>query len=517
VRAAVVGEGGNLGLTQRGRVEYAQRGGRLGPDGERQARLNTDFIDNSAGVDCSDHEVNLKILLGGAVADLELSMAERDELLAAMTDEVAALVLRDNYDQARALGTARAQTRPLLPVHRRMIVEMERAGQLDRTLEALPAEEELEARAAAGAGLTTPETAVLLAHTKMRLKRELVESGLPDEEWTHEVLTGYFPTPLRERFAHRMPGHRLRREIVTTSVVNETVNRCGTSFMFRATEETGAAPADVIRAFVVVRDVFGLDALWHAVEELDNRVPTTAQTEVLLDVRRLVDRAVRWLVTNRRCPIDVTAETARLRPGVTLLMGELEQLLQGRERGAVREQASALAARGVPAELAEWATRLVYSFGLLDIVEVAGETGHELRDVAGVYFVVSERFRVDDLLSRISTLPREDRWQTMARMALRYDLYAALAALTKEVLGRRAGAPPRKRTTAAGKRPPAKRPDSPELTAEERVARWEQSNAASITRTRNALREFEETHANLASLSVLLRQIRSLVRASHSH
>jgi glutamate dehydrogenase len=488
LRAKVVGEGGNLGLTQRGRVEYSIRGGSV-VDGVRHAHICTDFIDNSAGVDCSDHEVNIKILLGGVVADGEMSLSERDELLAAMTDEVADLVLRDNYDQAATIGLSRAQATPLLPVHRRMIAEMERTGQLHRELEAIPPDEELVARSGSGLGLTSPELAVLLAYTKIVGEQEINESELPDDSWTPAVLRDYFPTQLRERFADRMTGHRLRREIITTAVVNETVNRGGISFLFRAMEETGASMADVIRAYMVARDAFDLPALWRAIEAVDESVPTTAQTAVYLEIRRLLDRSVRWIVTNRRSPIDVLAETDRLRPGISALLPSLDELFHGREREALRTYAAQVAETGIPKEVADWATRVMYGFGLLDIVEVAHATGRDLREVAGAYFVLSDRFRFDDLLSKISALPRQDRWQTLARMALRYDLYAALAALTKEVLSA---------SDPAGEAP-------------ERVAQWELANSASITRTRNAIGEFDDSRADLAALSVLLRQIRTLV------
>ena len=500
LRTNVVGEGGNLGLTQRGRVEYALAGGRS-VDGVRHAHICTDFIDNSAGVDCSDHEVNIKILLGAFMAGGELSRDERDELLVAMTDEVAGLVLRDNYDQANALSGSRAQAHSLLPVHRRMIVEMERAGRLDRALEAMPSDEELETRSTAGLGLTSPELAVMLAYTKIILESEVNESSLPDEEWTSDVLRDYFPTPLRDRFGDRMDAHRLRREIVTTTVVNEVVNRGGISFVFRAVEETGASPTDVIRAYVVVRDTFGLPALWRAIEGLDNKVPTASQTAVYLEVRRLVDRAVRWLATSRRSPIDVTSEITRLRPGVSKLLPELGELIRGRERETLSEQAEALVALDIPEDVADWVTRVMYSFGVLDVVEVAHTSGRELSDVAGVYFVLSERFRIDDLLSKISALPREDRWQTLARMALRYDLYAALAALTTEVLA----------APDPSLRGPETQPSAP---PEERVVQWEQANASAIARARNSIGEFDDSRADLAALSVLLRQIRTLVKAS---
>jgi glutamate dehydrogenase len=480
LRCRVVGEGGNLGFTQVGRIEYAMSGG----------RIFTDFIDNSAGVDTSDHEVNIKILLGAAVADGELSREDRDALLAEMTDEVAELVLRDNYDQARAIGNALAQAPSLLPVHRRLISDLERAGHLKRELEALPSDEELAART--DTGLTAPELAVLLAYVKIVLQREILADGIADEEWTSEVLAGYFPTPLRERYADRMAEHRLRRDIVTTVLVNEVVNRGGITFVYRVAEETSATAADVIRAYVVVRDVFRLREVWAAVEALDNKVPTEVQTGVYLDTRRLLDRAVRWLVTNRRSPIDVPAETARLRDGVARLLPELGNLFVGSERTALEANVEALTGRGLPRELAEQVTRLLYGFGLLDVVETAARTGRDVGEVAGVYFVLSDRFRVDSLLSKISLLPREDRWQTLARMSLRYDLYAALAALTEEVLG----------ATSA------------ELSPEERVQEWERSNAVSLSRTRRAMGEFDESRADLAALSVLLRQIRTLVRTS---
>ncbi|MEU9826612.1 NAD-glutamate dehydrogenase [Micromonospora chersina] len=480
LRCRVVGEGGNLGFTQHGRIEYASTGG----------RIYTDFIDNAAGVDCSDHEVNIKILLNTAVADGALDMPDRDELLAQMTDEVAELVLRDNYDQARALNNAQAQAASLLPVHRRMISELERAGQLDRALEALPSDEELAVRGETG--LTAPEFAVLLAYVKIVLEREIVSEGLADEEWTTDVLVNYFPTPLRERFADRMGRHRLRRDIVTTVLVNEAINRGGITFLFRVVEETAASAADVLRAYVVVREVFGLRELWDAVEALDNKISPELQTSVYLDTRRLLDRAVRWLVTNRRSPIDVPGEIARLRDGVARLLPELENLFYGTEREAIAAHIDSLISKGLPRDLAEQATRLMYSFGLLDIVETARSTGRDVSEVASVYFVLSDRFRVDALLSKISLLPREDRWQTLARMALRYDLYAALAALTAEVLG--------------------STPDS--LPPVERVQEWEQANATSIHRAHRAMGEFDESRADLSALSVLLRQIRTLVRTS---
>ncbi|MQA27945.1 MAG: NAD-glutamate dehydrogenase, partial [Micromonosporaceae bacterium] len=487
LRCKVVGEGGNLGLTQHGRIECALRGG----DAKGAAaggRINTDFIDNSAGVDCSDHEVNIKILLNRAVAVGALPAGERAGLLAEMTDEVASLVLAHNYDQAVALGNARRQSGPLLSVHRRLISQLERGGRLDRALEALPDEEELAARAANRQGLTSPEFAVLLSYVKMKLEDETLASELPDEEWTRPLLVDYFPTPLRERFAELTGDHPLRREIVTTRLVNEAVNRGGTTFVFRAVEETGASEADILRAYMVVRDVYGLPELWRAVEALDNQIPAAAQVSVLLESRRLLDRAVRWLVQTRT-PVDVPAEVARLKPGVSRLLPDLADLFCGSEREALRTWTERLIKQGAPRDLAEWSTRLMYGFGLLDVVEVAHAQGRDVSEVVGVYYALSDRFRVDGLLDRVSDLPRDDRWQTLARMALRYDLYAALAALTSEVLAATDSGP----------------------SAEARIEAWEQANSSNIARARNAIGEFSESSADLAPLSVVLRQIRTLV------
>jgi glutamate dehydrogenase len=482
LRVKVVGEGGNLGLTQRGRIEFARAGG----------RVFTDFIDNSAGVDCSDHEVNIKILLGGAVVDGEMTIPERDEMLAVMTDEVGEMVLRDNYEQAMALGNARAQAHSLLPVHRRMLTSLEQRGELNRELEALPTDKELAVRYENGEGLSAPEFAVLLAYVKISMEREVLADELVDEAWTNQVLSEYFPTPLRERFAGRMAGHRLRREIISTSLVNEVVNRGGTSFVYRAMEESGASAADVIRAYVVIRDVYGLPEIWAAGEALDNEVPTAAQTLVFLETRRLLDRAVRWLASTRRSPIDVAGEIAKLGPGVAELLPRLPQVIVGGERRSLDNRADELAGKGVPEKLAGAVSRVFYGFGLLDILETASSIDRDPSEVARVYFVLSERFGVDALLSHISRLPRGDRWQTLARMALRYDLYAALAALTAEVL----------QSTPSTAAP------------EDRVSEWEQVNAASIARASNAMGDVADTPAELAALSVLLRQIRTLVKTS---
>ncbi len=482
LRAKVVGEGGNLGLTQLGRIEFALAGG----------KINTDAIDNSAGVDTSDHEVNIKILLNQAVESGELDAGERNALLAEMTDEVAELVLRHNYGQNNALAAARFLAPRLFTVHRRLMNELERVGRLDRALEFLPGEDVCVERAAAGLGLTSPELSVLLAYVKIGLEEDVLASPLPDENWCPSVLVKYFPTPLRERFRAEMDAHPLRREIITTVVVNDVVNHGGISFVYRAMEETGADVVDVVRAYAVMTEVFGLRRVWAGGEALDNKAPTEAQMAVFTESRRVIDRGVRWLLQSRSGAIDVNAEIARLKPGIDELLPRVPDLFVGRESAAIRSHIDELVEQGVPSDLATRSTSALYGFGLLDVVELARRTGRPTKVVADMYYAVSERFGIDNLLDRISLLPRADRWQSLARMALRYDLYAALAGLTRVVLER-----------------------GTDGAVAQQVDAWAEANSGSIGRALNTLAMLpEDAQADLATLSVVLRQIRTVVRAS---
>ncbi len=280
LRCRVVAEGGNLGFTQLGRVEYALRGG----------RINTDAIDNSAGVDCSDHEVNIKILLSAPVRAGRVTLAERNDLLSSMTDEVAALVLRDNYFQTQSLSVSGTLAPALLDAQERFIKHLEKAGRLNRALEHLPDDEELAERRAAKLGLTAPERAILLAYAKIALNDELVASDVPDDPWISTALERYFPEPLRARFREEIRAHALRREIIATHVTNSMVNRVGSTFVHRMQEETGARAPQVVRAYLVVREVFDFVALWRAIESLDYKV-ADARADRHDHRRRQADRA----------------------------------------------------------------------------------------------------------------------------------------------------------------------------------------------------------------------------------
>ncbi|MGI8762315.1 MAG: NAD-glutamate dehydrogenase, partial [Jatrophihabitantaceae bacterium] len=424
LRVRVVGEGGNLGFTQLGRVEYARRGG----------RINTDAIDNSAGVDTSDHEVNLKILLDRSVASGSIGRAERNALLASVTDDVAALVLRDNYEQNVLLGMARKLDPALVSVHQRFIQTLEQAGELDREIEFLPSDKELLQREAAGQGLCSPENAVLAAYSKITLTRHIEDSTLPDEPWFQRALAGYFPPSIAERFAGELPGHPLHREIITTVVVNDMINRSGTTFVHRAIEETGADIAEITRAYSVVREVFGLQALWTAIEALDNQVPTDAQHSGYQEMRRLIDRATRWFVDVRFPITDVASEVERFAPTLHELGPRITELVRGAELADIHAEAGRLVDLGLPSQLAINLAELLSAFLLLDVVEIANASEHSATEIAELHFALSDQFYVDEMLTAITKLPRDDRWSNLARAAVRHDVYAALSAITTSVL-----------------------------------------------------------------------------------
>ena len=424
LRCRMIGEGGNLGLTQRARVEFALRGG----------LVNTDAIDNSAGVDCSDHEVNIKILLDSAVVAGELRAEDRNGLLAGMTDEVAELVLADNRAQTRSLGIARVQAIPMVHVHARYLNQLELEGWLNRGLEFLPTEKQLAERQAAGSGLTTPEMAVLMAYTKIANIIEISETPSVDDAYFLPDLLAYFPGPLQERFRDRIEHHRLRREIVVTSLVNQMVNFSGTSFDHRMTEETGASSWDVLRAWVAARDIFGLPGLWAELEATSSVAKAADQVGVFLDARRMGERGAMWLLRNRRPPLDLAATVAEFAPGVRALLAGLGPLV----RGPLAEQTAQLAesrlAAGLPAELARRSSVWPLMHTAFDTVQLAARFGCPPEHAAATYWQVFETLDVTWLWNSIGALPRADRWQTHARAAVRDDLLAALSELVGDVL-----------------------------------------------------------------------------------
>ncbi|MER6129516.1 NAD-glutamate dehydrogenase [Streptomyces sp. NPDC001795] len=484
LRVKVVGEGGNLGLTQLGRIEFAQHGG----------KINTDAIDNSAGVDTSDHEVNIKILLNSVVANGDLTVKQRNQLLAEMTDEVGTLVLRNNYAQNVAIANALFQSKDMLHAQQRFMRHLVREGHLDRALEFLPTERQIRERLTSGQGLTGPETAVLLAYTKITVSRELLETPLPDDSYLRNLLHAYFPTALREKFPEQIDNHALRREIVTTLLVNDTVNTGGTSFLHRLREETGASLEEIVRAQTASRAIFHAGAVWDAVEALDNKVDADVQTRIRLHSRRLVERGTRWLLNNRPQPLELTGTIEFFKDRVEQVWSELPKLLRGADLEWWQKIYDELAGAGVPDELATRVAGFSSAFPALDIVSVADRTGKDPMAVAEVYYDLADRLRITQLMDRIIELPRADRWQSMARAAIREDLYAAHAGLTAEIL-------------AVG---------NGQSTPEQRFKGWEERNTAILSRARTTLDEISNSDSfDLANLSVAMRTMRTLLR-THS-
>jgi glutamate dehydrogenase len=423
LRARCVAEGGNLGFTQAGRIEYAQLGG----------RINTDFIDNSAGVDTSDHEVNIKILLASATNPV--SGAERRELLASMTDEVATLVLSHNFDQNLALANAMYRRFRLAGQHEEWMRALEADGLLDRRIEGLPTSAEMAARIAAGSGLTRPELAVLLSYTKIALKRWVLASDLPDDPYLADRLIQYFPEPLRQRYAAVMPSHRLARQIITTVAVNRFVNSQGITAYHRLSTETGAEVADIIRAQLASRAIFnvGLDEV--RIRRLDGLTAEVA-TELRVVLLRMVERATRWLLHRTHGALDIVSAIEEYGPAVAALRPALPDLLTGADREAAARKASAWQAAGVPDELARTLGSAGQAHTLLSVVQVAHRLGRDPREVAELHFAVADALGLDLLFGGVDELPRQVRWDAMARAALRDELLAAHADLTEQLAAR---------------------------------------------------------------------------------
>ncbi|MEV6688516.1 NAD-glutamate dehydrogenase, partial [Streptomyces sp. NPDC051130] len=487
VRAKVIGEGGNLGLTQLGRIEFA----RVGAGGEG-GKVNTDAIDNSAGVDTSDHEVNIKILLNSVVSDGDMTVKQRNALLAEMTDEVGGLVLRNNYAQNVALANAVAQAPSLLHAQQRFMRRLGREGLLDRALEFLPNDRQIRELLNNGKGLTQPELAVLFAYTKITVADELIHTVLPDDPYLRRLLHAYFPAPLREKFGEQIDAHALRREIITTLLVNDTVNTGGSTFLHRLREETGAATEEIVRAQLAAREIFGMAEVWDAVEALDNKVAASVQTRVRLHSRRLVERGTRWLLNNRPQPLEITGTIELFRDRVTQVWAELPKLVRGADLEWYQSIMDELTGEGVPQELAAKVAGFSSAFPTLDIVAIADRTGVDPLDVAEVYYDLADRLDITQLMDRIIELPRADRWQSMARASIREDLFAAHAALTADVLAAGGG----------------------DATPEERFKAWEERNAAIIGRARTTLDEIRGSDDfDLANLSVAMRTMRSLLRS----
>ncbi|MGO0575152.1 NAD-glutamate dehydrogenase [Ornithinimicrobium panacihumi] len=481
LRARVVGEGGNLGFSQLGRIEAALHG----------VHVNTDAIDNSAGVDSSDHEVNIKIALTPLVHAGEMTMEERDELLESMTDEVAHKVLVHNYDQNVLIGNGRVQRERMASVHKRLIPYLEETAGLDPKLEFLPTRKEFERREKEGTGLTSPEFSVLVAYAKMGIKDALETSDLADDPALDETLLDYFPAPLRERASEALLAHPLRKQIIVNQIANAMINRGGVSFAYRAQDETSATLTQIARAFYVVQDIFGMADYMEQVEALDNTVDTDVQAQLYIEFRRLIDRGVRWFITNRSLTSGIGQEIERFSGPVQAMIPHAGDYLQGEEHQRWEEKTRWAVEQGVPQELAgRWAA-LLDSYSLLDVVELAMETDRDAEEMAQIYFGVSEAFKLDEMLTHVSGLPRHDRWSALARGAIRDDMYGVMRGLTRTVAS----------YTTSGSM------------SADRVKDWMAENRAALARANQVLGSVNDLPSpGLAPLSVALRTLRALVR-----
>ena len=430
LRARVIGEGGNLGMSQLGRIEYCLNGG----------ACNTDFIDNAGGVNCSDHEVNIKILLNGVMAAGDMTGKQRNQLLAEMTAEVAHLVLGSNYRQTQALSLAERLARKRMGEYRRLMSDLESRGRLDRALEFLPSDEQLGDRA-----LTRPELAVLLSYSKIDLKQALLDSSVPDDDYLVRDMQKAFPHPLVEQFGEAMRNHRLRREIVATQIANDLVDRMGITFALRLRSSTGMGAAQVAAAYVIVRDIFHLPHWFRQIESLDYGVAADTQMALMDELMRLGRRATRWFLRSRRQALDAARDVAHFGPQVAALGMKLDELLQGTAREQWQERHQAFAEAGVPELLARMVAASNHLYMLLPILEVAEQTGREPLLVARTFFAVGSALELDGYLQQITELSVSSHWQALAREAFRDDLDSQQREITLSLLSTPGEGDPRHR------------------------------------------------------------------------
>ncbi|MEM6301937.1 MAG: NAD-glutamate dehydrogenase [Pseudomonadota bacterium] len=427
LQCRVVGEGGNLGMTQLARVEFGLNGG----------RSNTDFIDNAGGVDCSDHEVNIKILLDTIVARGDLTLKQRNELLEEMTEDVAALVLKNNYRQVQAISLAELEARGRGGEYRRLIANLEEGGRLDRGLEFIPSDEALAERTVQGKGLTRPEISVLVSYVKAILKEELIESDLGRDPKLAAATATAFPSSLVERYPAEVETHRLVREIMCTQVANDMVNRMGLSFVMRQIKATGAPVADVARAYAAVMEVFAIQSLWSEIEALDYEAKADVQLEMMLELVRLVKRATRWVLRNRRHQINPTVVINEFGPGVAQLRGSLEELFRGRVAEQFAARRDYYLEANVGPEMAAQVAVCSLAHTSLAIVDVATSTSCELSDAAKLYYHLGERLELDWFGAQIAGSTVENEWQAMARETYMEDLQWQQCTLAQGVIGLR--------------------------------------------------------------------------------
>jgi len=423
LRCKVVGEGGNLGFTQRGRIEAALNG----------VLINTDFIDNSAGVDTSDHEVNIKILLGTQVQAGKLTLPARNKLLASMTDAVADLVLWDNYRQNQTISLMERMAVNRIGSKQHFIRTLEAQGRLDRQIESLPSDAELSDRKARGHGLTRPELAVLLSYSKLVAFEQLLDSDVPEDPYLSRELQRYFPQPLQQKYAKAMDTLRLKREIIATAVTNSTINRMGATFLLRMQEDSGRTPGEIAKAYTITRETLDARSLWAQIDALDGKVPESVQIDALLVIWGVQRTFTRWLLARPGAIPDISTAVTRYHGGFSEIR-TTDGIIADSLRPDYEASLQSWKDKGVPDDLGGQLAALPYLEPTCDIIELALTCRQKPVEVAKVHYRVAEALRVPWLVEQIDALPVDGRWHAVARAALREDLAAQLRRLTGQVM-----------------------------------------------------------------------------------
>ncbi len=479
LRTRVVGEGGNLGFTQSARIEYSLNGG----------IMYTDFIDNSAGVDCSDHEVNIKILLNNIVKDGGLSLEQRNTLLEKMTDEVSELVLRDNYEQTQMLSLEASVAAKTNDLFRRYMDDMEKSGHLNRQLEFLPDDKTLLERKTHGLGLTRPEIAVMIAYCKMYLKQAIMQTNLPEDDYFIKYLALAFPERLYTDFLEPMKQHSLRREIISTQLAKNITDHMGVNFVERLQKETGTTIEFIIRAYAVVEDLFDMTSMWHKIEALDTKVSTVIQQKMMLQIYLLIRRATRWFLRNRKSDINIEETVASFKKPIQELILQLPSLITEVEHNALQEEITNLVNEGVPEDLARSTCNCEILFTSLDIVEAAMQNNSSIEDVAKTYYALDSCLELNWLRAQMNAYVIENQWDELARSGFRDDLDRAQRKLSISVLK-------------------SKSKRAADRTIEQRIEAWMNRNKDLINRWQNMLGDVKSsTNVQFVTYSVVLREL----------
>ncbi|MGH1456146.1 MAG: NAD-glutamate dehydrogenase [Alphaproteobacteria bacterium] len=426
IRAKVIGEGANLGVTQLGRVEL----------GERGVAINTDFLDNSGGVDSSDHEVNIKILLSDVMMQKSHNMdiKARNKLLETMTDEIADHVLRHNYQQAQAISLAEMQAKENLQIQDAFIQDMEREQGLSRKIEALPDQDIIEQRLRTGKGLTRPELCVLLSYAKISLTKDLLKSDIPDNSEMDYWIMDYFPEVLGQKFKTEILRHRLKREIIATMMANSLINRLGPTFLKSRMNKTGANVKDITQAYIIVRDAFGLRHFWDAVEALDGKVPAQVQLKAMREIARLAEHGITWFLTRLGRDMDVNKDAKEFSAGIKELSQHLDGLVTDGLKDSIKNRQNAAVHDGIPKDLAHQIALMPVMSSACDIIRISSEQNTDLKNTARTYFELGERFYLDWLRQQARFLSHEDHWQDEAANGLIDQLYGSQAGMTVRIL-----------------------------------------------------------------------------------